>query len=514
MWTRSLQVALLSAPMFLVGCQQSKDGDDSGGPIEARANAQRTAGFAADIVRQLGGGIDFVTADGSTLDRLAGGSSAGMPAPRMALPAPLPHPLVTVLERSPGLKRMRPSPFLHFTTVDEDFDDTANDLEVFLRDRLLADANVESTTATQITYLLKPDPTCRALPSQGETEPATLDASCVADLMKVEVRIVVTQHGDGARFQVLVGPARHELSVITIHSDELAWEAGLASAKKATDHVNAALGKMMSATTFAKLEGRVGVSLRKLGEDKVSFATRVIEPVDVDSADADAAFRIAKSDPLFRITADGISETATLELNVGQVDVETTWDPKGSSAKNRDLRVSVGGIHGKVTLTEASRQVAFQGIGVRPSSVLVRGTKIFALAFNPGDGNAMDLIAKLMAGDVPRFEMKPKLDLSLMFNLQAIASDFEKPPAQAVSDETYGITLGGASPTVVEMLKANAATGFDGGLSVVAGTLALTARTAPAEAVTVTAGQCLVSRPMPPAGAHPMLGGLQSGACQ
>jgi hypothetical protein len=145
---------------------------------------------------------------------------------------------------------------------------------------------------------------------------------------------------------------------------------------------------------------------------------------------------------------------------------------------------------------------------------MVRGTKIFALDFNPADGNAMDVVAKLLAGDVPRFEIKPKLDLSLMFNFQAVAGELQEPPAAGIADETYGITLGGASPSAIEVLKENTATGFEGGFKVAAGSLALTARTSPGATVTVPAGQCLVSRPMPPAGSHPVLGAFQAGACQ
>src|SRR5207244_1702336 len=93
-----------------------------------------------------------------------------------------------------------------FLTVEEQFDDTGNDLQTFLKDRVLVQTNIESQTDTQITYLLKPDPTCRPLHSDAGGGPdagadagaGTIDQACADDLTKLEVRIVVTADGDGA----------------------------------------------------------------------------------------------------------------------------------------------------------------------------------------------------------------------------------------------------------------------------------------------------------------------------
>lgn len=516
MHTRKLRPLVPLALVLVVtpACKE-EDGVATGGPIDSRTNAQKTSGYAADIVRQLAGGVGFVTADGSVVNGLLGSSPAPAPTPRPALPDPLPRPLLDLLADSPAVKRLRPVPIVRLATLEEDMDDTAGDLEILLRDRLLAEENVEERTETKVTYRLKPDPTCRALPSQQDPgTPPPLDEGCAADLAKLEVRIVATQHGDGARFQVLMGPDRHELSVIIIHSNELAWEVGLASAKRAGDYVNQALGKEAPATAWNRLEGRLRASVTKLGEDHVAIATAVLEPIDLDSAEGDAAIRVGKSDPLFRVTADGAQKVATIELRVGQTDVHTTWDPRDMGLANRDLHVSVGGVHGKVTLTDADRQLSFDGIGVGASSVAVRGTKIFALEMNPGDGRQLDLLVRLLAGDVPRFELRPRLDLSLMFNAQAVAADLAEPPGPEIADETYSLKLDGAQPVILEVVKEDPASGARGGLQVVAGKLVAAARTAPMSTITVQAPMCLVQAAMPPAGAHPMLGSFEAAACR
>ena len=51
-------------------------------------------------------------------------------------------------------------------TTEEEFDNTADQLKTWLRERALADANLESQSDDEAIYLLRPDPTCRRIPTR------------------------------------------------------------------------------------------------------------------------------------------------------------------------------------------------------------------------------------------------------------------------------------------------------------------------------------------------------------
>src|SRR4029077_18367914 len=84
-------------------------------------------------------------------------------------------------------------------TTEEQFDTTADQLRVWVRERLLASANLESKTDDEAIHRLHGDPTCRALPKEGDPPdflPA-LNASCVDQLDRLIVRLPARAHGGG-----------------------------------------------------------------------------------------------------------------------------------------------------------------------------------------------------------------------------------------------------------------------------------------------------------------------------
>jgi hypothetical protein len=355
-------------------------------------------------------------------------------------------------------------------------------------------------------------PTCLPLPSSGRTD---IDIECARDLPKLEVRLVVRADGDGVRITVLVGPTRHELSAFIIHSDLLAVESDLAKAVRAIEFMNMTLepGAEQKPYPFTRLEGRVKVALQKLGPKKVRGSYGVLEAITVEGMESDSdpvSLRTAASDPLFAVTADGVAKELSVKLAVGQTDVKTSWDPKDTGARNLDLHVSIGGYHGELVLTEAKKEVVLRGLGIGQTFVAVRGTHIFDLDLNPGDGRKFDVKVLLAADDRPRFELSPKFDLALKFSLGAIAADFTEPPPSYLAGETYSIKLDGASPAVFE--AAPSTPDFQGGLKIVAGTLTIATTGQPATSVVVPAGQCLTNQ-QPADMSHPILGGLVAASC-
>jgi hypothetical protein len=497
-------IALLTVATSLLGCHSDP-------PIDPRASADQAATRAAAVVRATGAGLGFVDDQGGVLGKMLGGADdATYGIMRKMVATPMPTPLIRQMRTSPVLKAMGGVEAIpSFLTQEEQFDDTARDVETLLRDRLLVESNIESKTDSQITYLLRPEPTCRPLPSSGSSEP---DAGCVRDLPKLEVRLVTVTDGDGIRITVLVGPGRLELSAFVVHSDLLAWEVGFARALRAVEFIDMTLdpGTEPKPHPFTRLDGRIEVALQKLAAKKVKGWVGILEPVAIEADDPPVSVTSARSNPLFAVTGDGEARTATVDWSLGQTDVLASWDPRDVGAHNKDLHVSLGGSYGQATLTEGKQEIAFKGYGVGASFVAVRGTHIFDLDFNPRDGRKMDLLVSA-PGDVPRFAVTPRFDLALAFNLGAVAADFQDPPPAPLLHETYTVVLDGAVPAVVEAVKRTAT--FAGGIKVVAGTLTVATSAAPGATVVVPATRCLTGKDPLPMGAHEILGRLEVVSC-
>lgn len=513
---RMTRLPLLVAGMFVAatcGC-----GSDAPAPrqIDPTTSAAQSAQYTGALVRQLGQAIAHENGEGGLLAQLKDllGGVQLKQLPQISPPAPLPLPLLNKLTDTPALKHSTRPRFLTLMSQEESFDETAADLESLLRDRLFAAGNVESDEGTRVTYLLKGDPTCRPLPSRIlEGAADQVDAGCASDLTKLQVRIVVQGDGDGYRFQILLGPNKLELSVFVVHSDLLAWEADLDQARKAGDFANMALGKEVAEVPFASLRGRVRFALQQLGEKKVRFSFGVLEGIDLQGKPEEPmSFALGKSDPAIAVTADGLAQQIGLDVAWPQTDVRGPWDPMDTGARNTDLHVSLGGLTGKSNLTAGAEQVVINGLGVGPSFLAVRNSKIAELNFNASNGRKMDLTIKQLPGDQARFELSPRMDLSLAFRFKAVAAELTEAPPEYVLDETYSVSMSGASPVVVETVAKSMTA--DGGFRMTAGSLTLSTSASAAATVQVPTGKCLGENPDPAPGAHPLLGGLMAVDCQ
>jgi hypothetical protein len=504
-----LSVASLAAA---VGCQSA--------PIDPPVLADRAALNAREVVHQAGGGVAFTQSDDSSLAKVVSGMahvSDGL----SGMAAMIPPGMMNAMSTTPMAQAAAGMPSLQ--TTEEKFDDTADDLKTWLRQRVLADANLESQSHDQAVYLLHGDPTCLPLPRAGDDPGVVLTPNqrCVDQLAKLSVRVVLSEDGDGVRLTIQVGPDRLELSSVIIHSNLLAIEANLPKTKAASDFIEHTLGtdSPMGSTTFEALEGVVRVSLQKDGEKKVTFAYAVPAAIHVATRSADGTLgpdvRLAASNPTFALTGDGVAKTATITTNLGALDVLTNWDPQGTGATpNRDLHVAVGALTGATTFKEGVQELVGKGYGIGATKISVRGASIFDLDLNPSDMRRFDLDVTIDGAGQPHFTVTPRFDLTLGFHFAQVAADYARenqPPAHLL-DEVYGFRLdGGGAPVSVTNVPATAT--FAGGLGVSGGTLTISSNKV-ADPIVVPAGKCLVHVANPPPGAHPLLGAVTVGDCQ
>ncbi len=515
----SLRAGWLALPLMALACNSSP-------PIDPTALAAQAALNAREMVHQSGGGVAFTESSDSGLqkiltgmahanDGLAGMAHAVMP----DMPTSMP-PGMSAMGASPMAQAAAGMPSL--LNTEEKFDETADDLKTFLRERIFADANLESKTADEAVYWLHGEPTCRALPQAGDPTGAmtTLDTKCVDQLNKLPVRVVMRADGDGVRLTVELGPDKLELVSFVIHSNLLAVDVDFAKAYAASQYAQTALGEQspMGGTQFEKLVGAMRISLRKDGEKKVTLSTSILSAIDIAEKSATgvpgAELKLAASDPTFALSLDGVAQTASLKLDMGALDVLGTWDPNNNGVANRDMDIAIGGLTGETTFKEGVVELATKGLGIGPTAFKIRGKSVFDLSLNPSNMNRFDLKVTVDAANEPHFEITPRFDLAVGVHYSVIASDFavdNQPPAYLL-ENTYAVKLdNGGATTKFEAVPTNGA--FAGGLKIDAGTLTISSSNPTPTSVSVATGMCLTGTQNPPADADPIIGALTSVAC-
>jgi hypothetical protein len=510
----SLRACLLALPLLSLACNNQ--------PIDPTALATQAALNAREVVHQSGGGVAFTQSSDSGLQKIVSGmahATDGLSGNGMSAMMPTSMP--------PGTSAMAGSPMAQaaagmpsMLTTEEQFDSTADDLKTFLRERILTESNLETKSNDEAVYLLKGDPTCRALPR--DTDPPgtlpTLDTKCVDQLNKLAVRIVMRVDGDGVRLTIELGPDKLELAAFVIHSNLLAVDVDFAKTYAATQYAQQTLGQdnPMGDTQFDKLVGAIRVSLQKDGDKQVTFATAVLSAIDVAESSASSGpgpeLKLAASNPLVALTLDGAAQTATVKVAAGALDVFSTYHMFNYPAVNRDLHVAVGGITGEMTFKEGIDELVAKGVGVGATSIKAHGQSFLDIGLNPADMNRFDLKITVDTAGEPHFEITPRFDLSIAAHLKDIAGDYGPgdAPKSYLLDEVYGIKLdNGGAPATLEAVPASGA--FAGGLKVDAGTLTLSS--SKATAVTVPMGQCLTGVSSVPPTAHPLLGAFTTTTC-
>jgi len=513
LWSAGLLVVLGVA----AGCNPSKPLDEKQATATAAANAETA-------IQQAGKALSFIVEDSGTLKTVssAGTSTgtvmsqtAGDMAARGAVAAStaMPRSMLKALVGPTVSAQLTGTAMPTMMTTEEQFDQAASELRKLMEQRLFVDTNLEGNDGTTATYLLKPDPTCRPLPADDAPAGTVpdIDAHCQDELTKVPVRIAVTHDGDGSKLAVQIGPARLQLVAFIVHSDFLAADVDLAMAKAASDYIDAQLGTDAPSRSFDRLAGTLRFSLKRLGEQKVMAAFSILQAVDVAETNGPEILTAA-ADPAYALTGDGASKLATLQVGLGASEIDDPWNPQGTAPANRDERMTVGGVYGTYTLDENAKKITLTDVGMGEEKVSVRGMTILDLNLNADALRRFSGAVTVNADDTVHVELMPSFNVNLAYDYQSIASELASPPSAATLHDTYGVALAnGAGAVAFDTVKANGT--FTGGLKVVAGTLTISAASAPDATVTVPAGKCLSSPAAAPAGTNPLLGALSVSDC-
>jgi hypothetical protein len=510
-------VGMLVAMGLTGGCHSSE-------PLDQKQATETAAANAETAIQQTGKALSFIVEDNGTLKTVSSATAAtntvmSNPAASMAgrvataAVTAMPRPMLRALVGPTVSAEMTGTAMPSVMTSDEKFDQAASEVRKLMEQRLFVDSNLEGNDGTTATYLLKPDPTCRPLPADDAPAGTTpdIDAHCADDLTKVAVRIAVTRDGDGSRMTVEIGPAHLELVAVIVHSDLLAAEVDLPMAKAATDYIDAQLGSDAPASTFDRLTGKLRFSLQRVADQKVTVAFSILQAVDVAETNSSEIIT-AVADPAYALTGDGVNKAATLQVGMGTTEIDGKWDPQGTAAPNRDEAIMSAGSYGTYALDENAKKITLTNVGFGEEKINVRGTTIVDLNLNPSSMRRLSGTVNVNADDTVHVEVTPEFTFGLAYDYQSIASELSSPPSAATLHDTYGFSLtNGGATSAFDTVKASGT--FTGGVKVAAGTLTVTAASAPSATVTVPAGQCLSSPAAAPAGTNPVLGALLVGDC-
>lgn len=358
-------------------------------------------------------------------------------------------------------------------SLDLDIDDyrlDRADFAEYLKQTVFSDENVETSTETEIVYLISGESVC------GEADPM-FPSSCAQDFDKAQLRLRVTSPAANAvDIDLLVGPDRDNPFSAEFHNNLLAVEADL-------DGIEGSLGYLQSQslieddldipTTF---DGRLRAQIEVEGPKVISASVSVLRAINV--AGGDFGLKVGANEPTLKVTLDGELEVISLLADVGELNLRSQGgDILGNS--NDTFELNLAGIDAQAALYAQTDSIIFAGVGLGDgqSTVKVNGKQALSLDFNADSGRHIDFVASPSANGV-------KLDFADSVKV-ALGLSIDDADAPAwVKDDVLNISLdGAAAPSLV----------IDGEyLEVAAGTFKASLENA-GSSFEANAGQCMTA---------------------
>lgn len=374
-----------------------------------------------------------------------------------------------------------PEPEPETVEIDTNLDEETAELTNFLETYVFADANVESESGTEVTYLLKGSVVCAQ-----DGEPA--DPDCVSGIDDAQIRVVVTspQEGD-VDVDLLVGPNKANPLSFEIHTDLVAAEVDFGGIKASADHLGSITGEEVELP--GTMEGRVRAELEVQGDQQIRAALSVLTAINV--ADGDYSVQLAATSPALEVSVDGTAKTIETVSNLGALDIAapvTTyeWDSETGTETESSYQMGLhlGGLTATTLFDAAAEIVSITGMGLgsTTTTMAVDGAEVLAIDLNKNDGRTLDVTVKQGANDTIELEVSPKLDLQMAMKFAAASAAFGE-VEEWMKDDVLRVVLDGAT-------KPKLAAG-ENGLEVLEGKLTLSLDNA-GTSHTIDAGMCLL----------------------
>jgi hypothetical protein len=373
-----------------------------------------------------------------------------------------------------------PSAPVEPASLDVDLSSQSADLTQYLEEKIFADANIETSSDTQVTFLLRGSVVCDADPFDGSA-----DQGCIDQVDNAQVRLKVTSPAAGdVDVAVLIGAQKHNPLSIEVHQSLIAAEIDLAGIKGAiTTLSNGELDPSLPTTMTGRIRGEVEV----LGTDKARAAVSILSAINVSGGDY--AVTLAASSPAFEITADGTAKTLVALTNLGAMHAtgpyttETYDDVTGDfSEVSQVLDIAIAGLSAQMDFAGSSDTLNLSNLGLGDATSVIKldGAQLLGIDLNADAGRKFAAsIANV--DDITTIIVDPKFDLKVAMDFSSLSNNQDM-PAWAMGDILH-VALDGTTPTL--RFTCDSST-----FEVVSGNLEMSLMTA-GDSITVAAGQCL-----------------------
>jgi hypothetical protein len=396
----------------------------------------------------------------------------------------------------------------------------AQDLVVELRERILIEANLESSTSTSATYRLGADLLCSGDSDQapsgasaGPTDPE-FDSDCVDQVTRLEPRLVLTSPHEGdIDVTLLLGAERHAPLTLELYRESLGVRVDLDEGLEVARDFGEDLEGLR--TLSGSLEWRL---VRNAARD-YSFEFNVLEPVSavLESEGATLTASLAASSPAWNVRVNGNTNTLSAGLDLGTLRVlgplrlfadlfdgdDSIDDAGGVTGGAFDavplpepeptpreytgvIDLLLAGLSGTVSYTADTDVFSFSdlGFGDDTSTLKHDGNTLLGLDLNALSGRRVNLEVS-PTEDGAEIRISPTFDLQLALAFEHIADQFDGIADYLLSDALH-FWFEGDSPAI-EI--------GDEQLRVTSGTLHLDSQADPSLDIRVDAGMCLGEAP-------------------
>jgi hypothetical protein len=343
-------------------------------------------------------------------------------------------------------------------------------LVAYLDDKLFTDANHVGDGVYQVPASLV---CARTTVDPSGNSVDTIDATCAANLAKVDLRIRTASDGGAVVFAIQVDADHDEPLVLTLTHTSIALTVDLDGTQRAFVALASLLGQDVP---NAALAGQVTTKLEVLGAAKIKASLTIDRALSIAFAKAgadlggpDALVLSSARAEVSSITLDGTAKTGSLAVGLG----ETAVKLPASSGKRTELDLAGLGLAASFAPGKPLA-VTHIGLGDHTTTVSINGVRAESIDVNPQDGRAFDLtVSSDAATATETISVAPKLDVQVTVD-HAVLGD--EPPVYDVTR----VLLDGSLRT------------SDPGDQVEVATGTFSIATSPAgHGFTATAGQCV-----------------------
>jgi len=258
----------------------------------------------------------------------------------------------------------------------------ADDTIAFLDEHVFTDANETSPGV----YTLPPDALCDA----GDQE-------CADQLAKLDLRIVVSEHGDALEFALQLDKNHDQPLVVSLAHARLAATLDLDEAQQAITTLAPVLGEQAPNLT---LSGELTASIDILGPANAKLGLAIDRDLAITS---DQLGLTSAAADVLALTLDAPQHAASLAIGLGA----TTVHLADEDVVDLDLP-------GATALASFALgqplALANLGLGDRSTTVTVNGRRAITIDLNPQDGRSFGATITGTAAD-ETIAVSPKLDL-------------------------------------------------------------------------------------------------------